>query len=289
LLFIITFTGFFIWAVIVSRKGRFNWHTLVSIYFIILFVADYGDVSCEYWFGFYELPVHMLRNLDKGNYLGIIFSDGLIFPLIAIVFCFYVSRYRRPLLLSFIFAVMLGMIEYVFVTLGYMIYHLWYHWTTAVISFLALSLLARFAVRFISYSPPVPYRLRLLCAVYVITEWPGAIFGGMMRLYYFRPYIFENETGDDRLVAMILATAAGAMAAAVIPKIPQKFRLFFFLSLGAASAVFGLLAYSSGILTYGHWNSVLTVIRYVAPYYFVYLYDRWESGYTALNIRQNHD
>ncbi len=279
MLYLVTLVIFLIWAIYVIRKGCMTWHTILSIYFVTVFVVDFGDVPCGYWFHFYDLEVHLLSNLDVGHYLGIIFSDGLIFPLIAIVFCYYTARHHHPWILSFIFAFMLGIIEFVYVKLGFMVYHYWFYWTTAVLAFLTLRVLACFSARFIDYTPPVSYRFRLLCAIYVISEWPGAILGGAMRLYQYKPYIFTNETANDRFIAMILATIMGATAAVLIKKIPKKYRIILFLGLGVSSSIFASWMHWSGLLQYKHWNSYFTIIRYMMPYLIVYLYDRWESCY----------
>jgi hypothetical protein len=280
MLFLLVMIIFLIWAIYVIRKGRVNWHAVLSIYFVTLFVADYGDVPCDHWFNFYDLPVHLLIRLDEGQYLGIVFSDGLTFPLMAIVFCYYITKYRHKWLLSFISAIILGILELIFVNLGFMIYHHWHHWTTAVISFFAFRVLAIYSERFITYNPPVFYPFRLLCAVYVITEWPGAILGGVMRLFQFKISIFNSETANDRIVAMTLATVMGAIIALLVTKTPQKYRIFLFLGMGICSAVFALRMHAAGFFQYNHWNNFFTVIRYIAPYVIVFLYDKWESDFT---------
>lgn len=280
MLFLLTLLIFLIWAIYVIHKGKINWHAVLSIYFVTLYIVDYGDVPCDHWFNFYDLPVHLLSRLDVGQYLGIIFSDGLIFPLIAIVFSYYITQYHHPWLLSFIASLILGVMELIYVNLGFMIYYHWYHWTTAVISFFALRVLAIYSERFITYNPPIFYPFRLLCAVYVITEWPGAILGGVMRLYQFKNNIFENETGNDRFVAMTLATVMGAITALLITKISRKYRIYLFWGMGICSAVFALGMHAAGFLQYNHWNSLFTIIRYILPYVIVFLYDKWESDFT---------
>lgn len=272
---------FLAWSIYVIRKSGMSWHTVISIYVITLFVVDFGDVPFDFWFNFYDMPVHLLTNLDFGHYLGIVISDGLIFPLIAIVFCYYSVQYNRPWLLSFIFASLLGIIEYFFVKRGFMVYHSWNHWITPVLTFILLRLLSHFSNRLVNYFPPVSYKFRLLCFIYVITEWPGAIMGqGILRFYQYRLNIFQNETADDRFVAMMFATTMGGLAAILISKIPQKFKSIFFLGLGLSSSIFALWMHSKELLIYHHWNNLVTIIRYMTPYLIIILYDHWESAYT---------
>jgi len=271
---------FLIWSIYVVRKGHLTLHTLFGVYAVTLFLVDYGDVSFDFWLNLYDLPVHLLNNLDIGGYLGIILSDGIIFPLVAIVFCYYSVRYHRPWLLSILFALMLGTIEFIFVKTGYMVYHYWNHWITPAIVFISLRIFAHFSDRFIHYSPPISYRLRLLCSIYAFVEWPGAVLGGAMRLFQFKLNIFNNEIFDDRIVAMIFTTIMGGLAAVLITKIPQKYKIMFFLGLAITSSIFNLLMHSQGLFLYNYWNSLLVILRYIIPYLVVYFYDRWEGAYT---------
>ncbi len=276
--YIVTLLFFLAWSIWAVRKGRFSWHAVVAVYVVTLFVVDYGDVPFDHWFNCYDLPVHLLSK-PYDDYLAIVLSDGLIFPCIAIVFCYYSVRWHRPWLLSLLFAAMLGIIEAGFVASGYMVYHRWNHWLTPAITFISFRLLAHFAARFVYYTPPVSYRLCLLSFIYVISEWPGALFAGVMRFYQYRPHIFGDELADDRFVGMILATVMGGLGAWFAPGLARRYKLAFFLSLGVLSLVFTYVMFESGLLKYRQWSHLWTVVRYLTPYLLVYWYDRWESGY----------
>jgi hypothetical protein len=278
-LYLITLAIFLAWAVFAILKGRISWHAILSIYFIVLFVADYGDVICDYWFDFYTLPSHLLRDQDNQFHFGLILSDGFIFPVIAIVFCYYAARFNRPWLLSLAFAALLGVIELIFFGLGFMVYHRWHHLITPLISIFLLRLLAGKARRLIYSSPPISYRFRLLCAIYAICTWPDAFFSGILRLYQFKP-ILSRETVNDPLLAMTLATLMGAAAAASLPRVAQKYRLELFSGLGVCSGAAALWMHGAGLIQYNHWNDAATVARYILPYMLVWLYDRWESRYS---------
>lgn len=281
LLFIITTVFFLLWSIWVIRKGKLSWHAVIGIYVATLFVVDFGDVPFDYWFNFYDLPAHLLNNPDSDYYLGIVFSDGMIFPLFTIIFCYYTSQYRHPWLLSLLFASMLGIMEFCFVKFGYMVYHNWNHWLTPAITFVALRTLAHFSHRFVRYSPPVSYRFRLICFTYVFTEWPGAVMGsGLMNLYHWRLHVFNNSPADDRFMAMTLATVMGGLAAVLTSIIAQRYKIFLFLGLGSVSALFAIFMNAKGWLLYNRWSNLYTAVRYILPYLLVYLYDRLELAYT---------
>lgn len=271
---------FLLWAILVIRKGRLSWHAIISIYVTTLFIVDLGDVSFDHWFNFYDLPAHLLKNQHADHYLGIVFSDGMIFPLIAIIFCYYSVHYHRPWLLSFLFASLLGIFEVGYAKLGYMVYYHWSHWITPAIAFIFLRILAYFADRLVNYSPPISYRFRLLCFTYTFTEWPGALMGwGIMHLYQWRPHFFENYTADDRFTAMTIATAMGGLAAYFSPKTSHRHKPLLFLTLGLGSTIFALWMHDMGLLKYNNWNNFWTIVRYMTPYLIVYWYDGWETAY----------
>ena len=289
MLYIITSIFFLIWAIWIIRKGRLSWHTVVSIYAVVVFATDWGDVPFDYWFNFYDLPIHLLENIDTGHYLAIALSDGVIFPLIAIIFCYYASRNNHHWLLSILFSALIGVIEVIYVKLGYMIYYYWHHLTTPIILLVLFRILAHYSNRFINYSPPVYYPFRLLCCVYVITEWPGTIIEGILHMYQYRPHIFNNDTADARFVSNSFAALMGVVVAIFAPKIRDRYRISLFMTLGLGSILFALLMYSKGFLLYNnYWNHTLTIIRYITPYSLVYLYDKWESVYT-LNAMVSYD
>lgn len=280
--FLATLFFFLLWTVWVIRKGPLSWHTVLGIYFITLFVTDIGDVPFDHLFNLYDLHLQMSAGPDAEEYLALILSDGMIFPLIAIVFCYYAAKYRRPWLLSVLFAAMMGIIEYFFVQSGYMVYHRWNHWITPVVTFVLLRLLASFARRFVFYAPPVPYRLLLFCAAYTITALPGAIMNGrVLKLYQFQPGIFAGHIIDDWFISVSLSIFMGVLAAVFAPLIRRQGKIFFFLGLGLVSFLFSSLMYTKGYLLYHHWSHLLNFVRYLTPYLLVYLYDRWESDYRA--------
>lgn len=177
LLYIIVTIFFLIWASILIRKGHISWHSVISISLVALYISDICDESFDHFFNFYDLPARLLHNPYSDQYLGLVFSDAVIFPLIAIVFCHYSARYHRPWLLSFLFALLMGIIEWFYERTGYMVYYHWNHWLTPLITFMIFRVLAHFAGRFIFYSPPIPYGFWLACLIYAISELPGSFLG----------------------------------------------------------------------------------------------------------------
>lgn len=280
MLYIITSIIFVVWAIIIIRKKYMSLHSIISIYAITVFFVDWGDVVFYLWARFYDIPAKLPRNIDIGNYLGIMFSDGIIFPAAAIVFCYYSIRYRHPWLLSALFASMFGVIEYIFTKFGFMIYHNWNHFLTPVITFILLLILSQFSNRLVNYSPPTSYKLRLMCFMYTIVEWPGGIMAATLHLYVYRLHIFATETADTRFVAMPVSTLLSIIVALIIDKIHPKYRILLFPGLGIGYSIFAIWMYYNGYMIYNHWNHMLTVIRYLVPFIVVYFFDRWESNYT---------
>lgn len=279
MLFLITTFVFLIWAVYVIRKGHLSAHTVFAIYTISLVVADYGDATCDYWLDFYDLPTHLLIDTDAGEHLGLILSDGVIFPLIGIVFCYYAARYQRPWLTSLLFAVMLGLMEFLYVTLGFMVYHHWTHFTTAALAFPTLMVMACFAKRFIGYNPPVPYRLRLACAVYTLSAWPVALLSGILFLFEYTPLLAKG-TANDPLLIILPTTAISVADALLVPSTAPRHKMALFLLLGVCSSAFALVLYGVGMIQYNHWNSLLTAFVFMAPYPLIWLFNKWEWRYT---------
>jgi hypothetical protein len=140
--------------------------------------------------------------------------------------------------------------------------------------------LAHFAERFVYYSPPVPYWLRLFCFVYTFSGWPEAFTGrGVFILNQWRPHIFDDYSRDDRFIAKSLEIVMGGTSAYLSPKLRQRYKPFLFLGLGVISVIFAFLMYVNGWLQYFHWNHFWTIVRYVTPYLLIYWYDHWESAY----------
>ncbi|HEX9059296.1 MAG TPA: hypothetical protein VF941_03880 [Clostridia bacterium] len=278
--YIITSIFFVVWAVLIIKKIDMSLHSIISIYVVTVFLVDWGDVFFYKWVNFYDIPAKIFRNIDVGNYLGIMFSDGIIFPASAIIFCYYSIRYRRPWLLSILFSSMFGVIEFIFRKYGFMVYHHWNSFATPIITFISLLILSRFSYRFVNYYPPVSYKFRIMCFIYTIGEWPGGITAATLHLYLFRPHVFTDETADSRLVGMITTTLLSVITAIIIDKIHPKYRIVLFAGLGICYSIFAFWLYSKGYMIYNHWNHMLTVIRYLVPFIVVYFYDKWESSYS---------
>lgn len=273
MLFLLTWAAFLLWAMALVWKGRLPLLRVLDIYVCSMIVVDFGDVFLDFVLNCYDLPAHLMADRDADHYLGIIFSDGMIFPLVAIVFTYYVVRFRRPWLASLICAVVMGLIEALYVKLGFMVYHLWRPWITPLLALIGSRIYAASAPRFLGASPPIPRWFRMLCFTYAVSEWPGGL-AALMHLYHWRPGVFANPNADDRIAAMLLAVAMGGLAAAIAAWVRPAYKLPAFLSLGVLSALLSLWAYARGWVLYTNWNGYWTVVRYVAPYLAVYWYDR---------------
>ncbi|MDP4147240.1 MAG: hypothetical protein Q8936_22655 [Bacillota bacterium] len=277
-------TFFLIWAIIVIKKGQFTWHSILSIYVITNIVVDHGDEIFDYWFykKCYDLPAHLLKNPAADSYLGLVFSDGVIFPLIAIIFCYYATIWRHPWLLSIIGAPFMALIEVALDKTGFMVCYHWSHWFTLVITFISFRILAHYAHRFIYYSPPVSYRFWLVGVIYVSSDWPGYLVSwGTGQFALYRPHLFVNPVSDDRFTDLMLTTILGICLAYFAPKVRKQFKPFLFLGLSVCWITFAFWMYSRGMLIYNHWSHIGTIARYLEPCILAYFIDRWETNYLS--------
>ncbi len=281
MLYIVITVFFLVWAIFVIRKGHLSWHSIFSIYIVALIVTDYGDELLDFWLNLYDLPAHLLHDPLADQYLGLTFSDGVIFPLIAIVFCCYSARYHRPWLLSILFASMMAIIETILTKQGYMVLHYWSHWVTFAITFVMCRILACFADRFIRYSPPISYRFWLLGVIYVCYAWPGVLYFGFGHLAQYRLQIFQNFNADDRFTELVLMFLPVFLVVYLAPKIRPRYKFLLFLSLGIIWVPFALWMHAKGRFIYYLWNHVWTFIRYLAPCILMYWTDRCELNYIS--------
>lgn len=281
MLYIIITIFFLIWTIFVIRKGHLSWHSIFSIYIVAIFLTDYSDEMFDYWLNLYDLPAHLLHNPLADQYLGLTLSDGVIFPLIAIVFCYYSTTYKRPWLISILFAPTMAIIEFILAKQGYMVLHHWSHWNTFAITFVGFRILAHFAERLINYSPPISYRIWLVGVMYTCYAWPGVLFWGFGHLAQYRLKIFQNYNADDRFTELVIMFLPVYIVAYFAPKIPPQYKLFLFICLGFCWVPFAMWMYGKGMLIYYQWNHAWTFIRYLAPCFLMYWIDRWELNYLS--------
>lgn len=282
--YIVVMAFFLFWAILVVRRGHLSWHSVVSIYVVAQPVVDLGDELFDYFFDRYDLPTHLLQNRLSDQYLGLYISDAVIFPLIAIVFCYYASRYRHPWLLSLVFATMMGIIEVGLVKSGYIIYHGWAFWVTPALTFVCFRVLAHYSDRLVHYAPPIPYWFWLAGVVYGITEMPAIMGFGVLHFYQYNPQFFYNVIADDRCLELSLGYILGISAGLIAPRVPTRLRFTFFMCLALIMTAIALLFYSLGWLKYHHWNHIYTILRYMVPYLLIYWFDRWETKYLSAKI-----
>jgi hypothetical protein len=245
---------------------------------LTLFFIDIPEVIFNRILGWYSFPTHLLNNFEMDTQLGLLFSDGVILPLVGIIFTFYIKP-NHPWRYTFYFVVGLISLEFLYLKLGYLLYIR--HWNilySTITYILGIRLYAHFAPRFVSYSPPVPYWLRLLSFTYASTAWVGAVVGGaFFSLYQFRPHIIKSELGDDRFADIGSSWILGIITAIMIPKVSKRFKFISFMSIALLASVWALFMYRKGWLIYHHWNHFLTLSRYFAPYLLIWWYDRWET------------
>lgn len=260
-------------------KRKLSWHSIVAAYVISVFIIDFLEVLFNLLFGFYRFPTHLLSNPIYDNQLGIIFGDTLILPFAYIIFVHY-SQKNHPWRTTIPFTLGFVIIELIYVKLGYLQYNNWKIIYSAALYLAAYRFGAFLAPRIVSYDPPVPYPVRLLCFAYTANMWVGALFGlPVLKFYQFKTGLFSNIMADDRFFDLYSGIALAVICALTIPHISNCLRPLAFAVIACTGVSFALYFYFKGWLIYHYWNHFLTVLRYFAPFALIALYDRWESSY----------
>jgi hypothetical protein len=210
--------------------------------------------------------------------MGLIFADGIILPLTAILFCYFSSRTQKHWRLTFLFTGVQYLLERIYLALGYLQYVNWNIWISMSIYFLGFRIAAHFARRMLLYSPPISYSIRIATFTYTINAWIGAILGGaLLGLWQWRPHIFGEKGADERFSDSAIETSLGIMSAFIIPRISAKHRMWVFMLFALIASTICYLAYWKGWFLYRHWNHFLSAMRWIVPSCVISLYDRWEN------------
>lgn len=277
--YIIILSVFFIWLVIVIRKKKYSWHSIVAAYVIGFFIIDLLEIMLNQLFGVYKFPMHLLQNPLDDNQLGIMFVDGLILPTGFIIFSHYIRKDNRWKM-SYIFAVFLSILEWILLKLNYLVYIEWELAYSIAIYAFGFRIGAYLAARIVGYASPIPYPVRLYCFSYAALAWIGALFGWpVLKLYQFKTGLFDNIMADDRFVDLYSGMALSLICALIVPKVSHRLKAVVFAGIACVGTAFALYFHSKGWLIYHNWNHILSLIRYILPFALIMLYDRWESSY----------
>jgi hypothetical protein len=280
-------------TILLIRKRRLSWHSIITAYSIGVFGADVVEVSFNLLLNLYKFPTHLAADPTFENEWGIIFSDTLILPFSLIVFLHYAKK-EHPWRSSLPFIALAVALESIFLITGYLKYIHWNQLFSALAYVIALNLVARNAPRIADYDPPLPYRFRLLCFSHTIIMWVGAAFSlPILKMYQFKPGIFSNIMADCRFADLLSGDVLTILCVIFIPLIPRRVtaqkspsalwrpwvKTTAFAVIACIGTAFGLYAYYNGWLIYNNWNHVFMALRYFVPLFLIMLYDRWELSY----------
>lgn len=279
MLYILTFASFFVWLIILIRKGRLSWHSLIVSYVFSVFAVDMLEVLFNLILGLYKFPTHLLTDPIKDNQLGLIFADTLILPTVFTIFIYY-SNNHNQWRAAMLFTSLLTALEIIYLKFGYLHYNQW-HVVFSLLFYLAgFRIVAYLAERIKSYNPPIAYSVRILCFVYAINMWISAIVGmPVLELYQFKPGLFDNIMADDRFIELYYGVLMGIVCSLTFPRASSRLKVLILLGFTCVGVTFALFSYYEGWLIYYHWNHLLTALRYLLPLIFILLYDRWEKTY----------
>lgn len=269
-----------IWLVYLIKKERYSNHAILTTYLLFVMVVDIPEVTNNHLLEFYKFPTHLLANPDKDNQFGIIFSDGIILPLTTVILLHYAVHTQKLWRLSFAFAATYGLLEWMYLRYSYLTYLNWNIWISIAVYLFMSRIFSHYAPRLLLYQPPIPYFIRIGGATYAITAWFGAVLGGaFLGLYQWRPLIFAHESSDDRLADLGISLTFAILSAVIIPRIRLTLRPLVFLIFALMAISFSYVAHDRGWLIYHHWNTFLTVLRWIVPFAALTWFDRWEFTY----------
>lgn len=268
------------WLIYLIKREKYPLHAIITAYFIYVMVADIPEIVINQILEFYKFPAHLLIDSIKDNQLGIVFSDGIILPITSIIACHYASHTKKLWRTSFIVAAIQGILEWIYLSLGYLVYFRWNIWISIAMYFFISRFFISFASRLLNYNPPIPYFYRMTVSTYTITAWFGAVLGGaLLNLYQWTPHIIGNPSGDDRFSDLCISWILALFSAIIIPKTKPKNKPIIFIAFAVLTIVFSYYAYSQGWLVYHKWNNLFTALRWLVPFILLIFYERWENKY----------
>lgn len=278
MLYIINSILILIWVIYLIKKQRYSWHGILFIYFLSILVVDIPEIIFSSIFTFYEFRPHFFSNHTIETELALLFCDGIILPLTAIIFCHYASRTKKHWKITFVFTILHFVLEEIYLALDFLKYHKWNIWFSVLLYFVGFRIAAFYSSRMIKYTHQIPYSIRIAAIIYAINAWIGGVIGGaFLGLYQWRPFIFKKVGGDERFCDLSIGLSLAVLAALIIPRIEHVYRIWFFMLFALIAVSISMFAYWKGWFFYHSWNHFLTVVRWFVPFFIIALYDRWED------------
>lgn len=265
-----------IWFGLTLRKKRLSWHTIVNVYTLALMLVDVPEVIFNKVLSWYKFPTRIFSDPSLSNHFGIMLADGIILPVGAIILTFYIGKFHNRKSTVICIAVYI-ILEVIFLEFGCMQYNRWNILASAGFYTVGIGTYAYFAPRFINYSPPIPYGIRLLSFVYTVNAWPTAILNPFFNLYQWNTDVFKSQEADRVVFELWSEWVWGIITALVVPRVLPTFRWVVFLGLALLTTGFGWFLHSRGILIYHNWSNYLVAVRYFVPFLITIWYDKWET------------
>lgn len=284
MLFIINIVILTIWFIVVVKKGKYSWGTVLTAFFVLVMIADLIEVAFNFLFEFYKFPAQLLSDFHQDNQLGVLMADVVILPLTLFIACHYLIHSKKRWLVIILFTILQSLSEVLYSRLGYLIYARWNTWLSIPVYFVGLCIFAKYAPRFLRKEKPLPYPIILTASVYNIGGMlGGAIMGGeLLKFFQWRPYIFNSPHADDRFSEIGSLTILAILTGILIPRIKPKYRPIAFGFLSIVGISFYTFANWAGWLLYHHWNIYITIIRWFVPFAIIAWLDRQESFRTKV-------
>jgi hypothetical protein len=283
ILYIAQSIGLFIFIIYIIKRKKYSSHALITTYLFFVLAVDIPEIIFNQLLGFYKFPTHLFTDNLKDNQMGVVFSDGVILPMTYIILCQYAEKTKKLWSVAFVFTVIYGILEWIYLKTGYLIYYKWNILISIAFYLFISRFIFNYASRLMLYKPPLPYFIRIGTSTYAITAWFGAILGGsLMGLYQWRPFIFKQVSADDRFSELGISLLFAILSAACIPKIKHKLRPMIFISFAITAIIFSYYSHGQGWLIYHKWNDILTAIRWLVPFSILIWLDYWESN-VAIN------
>lgn len=280
LLFIINVVLLLLIVIFIIRKGKYSWHKVLCVYFFSIPIIDIPEVTFNTLFSYYQIRPHFFSNLDKDLELGLIFADGLILPLTAVLFCYFATRIQNHWGLTFIFTLIHYILEKIYLSLGYLQYVKWNIWISMTIFLIGFRILAYYAKRLLQYDPPIPYSIRIGAAIYAINAWIGAtIEGPLIGLYQWNIHLFKTVGANERFIDLVIGLTFAVLSGLIFPKIQFRNRITTYIVFAVIATVFSYYSYFNGWLIYRHWNHFYTALRWFVLFAVITGYDRLETVY----------
>ncbi len=274
------------WFFLIKIYGKLSWHSVFIVVFISLIITDIPDIILSYILRLFSLHLNLFADpaVDMRN--PILISDLLILPLMTIIFCYYLARYKHWWI-AVAFPIALSLLEYIFVRLGYMEYHHIHPVFTLVIYTLYAIFFYYLADRLIDYSPPIADNVAIMPAAYVIMAFPGTILGTVLNFFLFRPGLFLDFIADNWVVAISMGMVSGLIAGVGFSIFRSKLgRVMVITFIGLTDIIINFTLLAKGMLVYLHWSSVYHVLMMVSSTLLLLVYFWWEIKYRE-SLRPN--